>query len=215
MELFGDDLLRIVFNIICSHEAIRSLLIFQVVGAHGGEKVQCMAMGGNGVLYTGGDDKMIRAWLPSTLEPLPGFEPLEVGPSVRQRGEIIIIVTPSLPPAGLPFLSYGPQSPNNNDDLPCLRHMAAQYEPWLRVSRSCWSRGTPTASSTSSRSRTSRTSDQQPLSPARRHWARHRRMSRTWWRTSLPRPQPLEPPSPSPELQMLIMPLSRELINPP
>ena len=50
----------------------------QVTGAHGHEKVQCMAMGSNGVLYSGGDDRMIRAWIPSTLEPLPDFEPFEV-----------------------------------------------------------------------------------------------------------------------------------------
>ena len=51
---------------------------FQVTSAHDGEKVQCMAVGGNGVLYSGGDDRMIRAWVPGTLEPLSGFKPLEV-----------------------------------------------------------------------------------------------------------------------------------------
>lgn len=50
----------------------------QALQAHGGEKVRCMAMGGNGVLYTGGDDHLIRAWSPHTLEPLPDFEPLRV-----------------------------------------------------------------------------------------------------------------------------------------
>lgn len=56
----------------------------QALQAHGGEKVRCMAMGGNGVLYTGGDDHLIRAWSPHTLEPLPDFEPLRV--SGRDRG---------------------------------------------------------------------------------------------------------------------------------
>ena len=52
--------------------------LFQVPAAHGGDKVQCLAVGGNGVLYSGGDDRMIRAWLPGSLRPLPGFEALEV-----------------------------------------------------------------------------------------------------------------------------------------
>ncbi len=46
--------------------------------AHAGDKVQCMAVGGNGVLYSGGDERLIRAWVPGTLQRLPGFEPLEV-----------------------------------------------------------------------------------------------------------------------------------------
>ncbi|GAX78546.1 hypothetical protein CEUSTIGMA_g5986.t1 [Chlamydomonas eustigma] len=53
-------------------------LVAQVSAAHAGQKVQCMAAGGNGVLYTGGDDHMIRAWTLKTLQPQSGFEPLQV-----------------------------------------------------------------------------------------------------------------------------------------
>jgi len=51
-------------------------LVAQAPRAHDGHKVQCLAVAGNGVLYSGGDDQLIRAWLPMTLEPAPGFEPL-------------------------------------------------------------------------------------------------------------------------------------------
>ncbi|GFR47781.1 hypothetical protein Agub_g9550, partial [Astrephomene gubernaculifera] len=37
-------------------------LLAEVRGAHRGEKVICAAVGANGVLFTGGDDKLIRAW---------------------------------------------------------------------------------------------------------------------------------------------------------
>eukprot|EP00955_Chlamydomonas_euryale_P038044 350971-Chlamydomonas_euryale.AAC.2 len=52
--------------------------VAHVGDAAGGGKLHCMAFAGNGVLYTGGDDCLIRAWDPATLTPLPGCEPLAV-----------------------------------------------------------------------------------------------------------------------------------------
>jgi hypothetical protein len=53
-------------------------MLAEVSAAHGGEKVHCLAMGRNGVLYSGGDDQLIRAWCPNTLAPIAGFEPVRV-----------------------------------------------------------------------------------------------------------------------------------------
>lgn len=39
-------------------------LLAEARRAHGGDKVFCAAVGANGVLFTGGDDKLIRAWDP-------------------------------------------------------------------------------------------------------------------------------------------------------
>ncbi len=48
-------------------------LVFEADKAHDGERVTCMAMGPNGVLYTGGDDKLIRRWNTAVLGQ---YEPL-------------------------------------------------------------------------------------------------------------------------------------------
>ncbi|KAL4420306.1 hypothetical protein ABPG77_001396 [Micractinium sp. CCAP 211/92] len=37
--------------------------------AHGGERVHCLATGPDGLLYTGGDDKLVRRWEPTLLQP--------------------------------------------------------------------------------------------------------------------------------------------------
>lgn len=42
--------------------------------AHGGERVHCLAVGPDGLLYTGGDDKLVRRWDPSLL--MPAAQPL-------------------------------------------------------------------------------------------------------------------------------------------
>ncbi|EFJ41205.1 hypothetical protein VOLCADRAFT_98872 [Volvox carteri f. nagariensis] len=37
-------------------------LVAEVRGAHNGDKIFCVAVGSNGVVFTGGDDKLVRAW---------------------------------------------------------------------------------------------------------------------------------------------------------
>ena len=42
--------------------------------AHGGERVHCLALGPDGLLYTGGSDKQVRRWDPQLM--LPAAQPL-------------------------------------------------------------------------------------------------------------------------------------------
>ncbi|KAG2489448.1 hypothetical protein HYH03_012084 [Edaphochlamys debaryana] len=49
-------------------------LLAEARGAHQGDKVHCLAVGPNGVLFTGGDDKFVRAWDPALR---PVGSPLE------------------------------------------------------------------------------------------------------------------------------------------
>ncbi|KAK9815652.1 hypothetical protein WJX72_007443 [[Myrmecia] bisecta] len=44
-------------------------LVMQVANAHDGEKIQCAAIGPDGFLYTGGDDKLVRRWRLGMLTP--------------------------------------------------------------------------------------------------------------------------------------------------
>lgn len=45
-------------------------LVVQVRGAHDDKRVHCMCIGSDNVLYTGGDDMLVRRWSPATLEPV-------------------------------------------------------------------------------------------------------------------------------------------------
>jgi len=57
-------------------------LILKAGAAHGGERIHCMAVGPDGVLYTGGDDHLVRRWNLQLLAPVG--EPLAVhGGSVK------------------------------------------------------------------------------------------------------------------------------------
>lgn len=49
-------------------DASRLELVMEVPKAHEGQRVTCMAVGPNGFLFTGGDDKLIRRWDTEVLE---------------------------------------------------------------------------------------------------------------------------------------------------
>jgi hypothetical protein len=51
--------------------------------AHDGARIQCAAVGADGLLYTGGDDGMVRRWDPFQLEPLGAPLDAHGGASVR------------------------------------------------------------------------------------------------------------------------------------
>lgn len=58
-------------------------LVVSRSAAHGGARIQCAALGGDGLLYTGGDDGLVRRWDPVELEPLGGPMDGHGGSSVR------------------------------------------------------------------------------------------------------------------------------------
>lgn len=43
-------------------------LVMTVKGAHDGARIQAMTIGPDGILYTGGDDQLVRRWEPAVLE---------------------------------------------------------------------------------------------------------------------------------------------------
>lgn len=45
-------------------------VVAHVREAHEGQRVHCLTVGSDGVLYSGGDDMLIRRWEPASLEPL-------------------------------------------------------------------------------------------------------------------------------------------------
>lgn len=59
------------------------ILVVSRSAAHGGARVQCAAVGGDGLLYTGGDDGLVRRWDPVELEPLGAPMDAHGGASVR------------------------------------------------------------------------------------------------------------------------------------
>lgn len=48
----------------------------EVKAAHEGQRIQCAVIGPDGVLYTGGDDCLVRRWDPKLLT--PAAAPLQV-----------------------------------------------------------------------------------------------------------------------------------------
>ncbi|KAL6784820.1 hypothetical protein ACKKBF_B03360 [Auxenochlorella protothecoides x Auxenochlorella symbiontica] len=44
-------------------------LLIPLEGAHCGQRINCMTAGPDGLLYSGGDDKLLRRWVPSLLMP--------------------------------------------------------------------------------------------------------------------------------------------------
>ena len=43
-------------------------IVVGTAGVHGGERVHCLVRGPDGLLYTGGDDNLVRRWEPSLLQ---------------------------------------------------------------------------------------------------------------------------------------------------
>lgn len=50
-------------------DALTLELVSDVKNAHDGERLYCLTVGPDGVLYTGGNDKLVRRWSPGVLEP--------------------------------------------------------------------------------------------------------------------------------------------------
>lgn len=47
-------------------------LVMKATAAHEGERLYCITLGPDGLLYTGGDDHMVRRWDPRVLQPVGG-----------------------------------------------------------------------------------------------------------------------------------------------
>ncbi|KAI8477203.1 MAG: WD40-repeat-containing domain protein [Monoraphidium minutum] len=67
-------------------------LVVKRSAAHGGARIQCAAVGGDGLLYTGGDDGLVRRWDPVELEP--------VGPPLDGHGGASVRVLAAGRPGG-------------------------------------------------------------------------------------------------------------------
>ncbi|GFH12208.1 WD_REPEATS_REGION domain-containing protein, partial [Haematococcus lacustris] len=71
--------------------------------AHLGASMHCITLGPDGLLYTGGDDKLVRRWHPlsAAAEFLDLLEPKAVLSPARQRASLL-----PLQPAGAPLASH-------------------------------------------------------------------------------------------------------------
>ncbi|KAL6761674.1 WD40-repeat-containing domain protein [Haematococcus lacustris] len=78
-------------------------LAAQVHDAHLGASMHCITLGPDGLLYTGGDDKLVRRWHPlsAAAEFLDLLEPKAVISPARQRASLL-----PLQPAGAPLASH-------------------------------------------------------------------------------------------------------------